>query len=71
MHIGLQDWASEIDMRKLTLTEVTLLGAYTCKRADRREIVCRLEKGVFDDLDQVEERPLKRWRTRVQRCSSR
>ena len=71
MHIGLQDWTSEIDMRKLTLTEVTLLGAYTCTRADRREIVRRLEKGVFDDLDQVEERPLKRWRTRVQRCSSR
>ena len=29
MHVGLQDWASEIDMRKLTLAEVALLGAFT------------------------------------------
>ena len=36
MHIGLQDWASEIDMRKLTLAEITLLGTYTYSTADLR-----------------------------------
>jgi hypothetical protein len=36
MHIGLQDWASEIDMRKLTLAEITLLGTYTYTQADLR-----------------------------------
>jgi len=59
MHIGLQDWASEIDMRKLTLAEVTLLGAYTYTQADLRETVRQLEEGVFGDLNWVEERPLK------------
>jgi 2-desacetyl-2-hydroxyethyl bacteriochlorophyllide A dehydrogenase len=59
MHIGLQDWASEIDMRKLTLAEITLLGAYTYTQADLRETVRQLEEGVFGDLNWVEERPLK------------
>ena len=59
MHIGLQDWASEIDMRKLTLAEVTLLGAYTYTQADLRETVRQLEEGVFGDLNWVEERSLK------------
>src|SRR5450631_2778590 len=36
MHIGLQDWASEIDMRKLTLPEITLIGTYTYTTADLR-----------------------------------
>ena len=36
MHIGLQDWASEIDLRKLTLAELTLLGTYTYSQADLR-----------------------------------
>jgi len=30
----LQDWSSEIDMRKLTLAEITLLGTYTYSTAD-------------------------------------
>jgi hypothetical protein len=39
MHVGLQDWASEIDMRKLTLAEITLLGTYTYSMADLRATV--------------------------------
>ena len=42
MHIGLQDWASEIDMRKLTLAEITLLGTYTYSMADLRATVAAL-----------------------------
>ena len=58
MHIGLQDWASEIDMRKLTLAEITLLGTYTYSMADLHATVAALERGVFGDLSWVERRPL-------------
>jgi threonine dehydrogenase-like Zn-dependent dehydrogenase len=62
MHVGLQDWASEIDMRKLTLSEITLLGTYTYTytytTADLRATVTALHAGVFGDLAWVEERPM-------------
>lgn len=58
MHVGLQDWSSEIDMRKLTLAEITLLGTYTYTTADMRATVDALARGVFGDLAWVEERPL-------------
>jgi 2-desacetyl-2-hydroxyethyl bacteriochlorophyllide A dehydrogenase len=58
MHVGLQDWASEIDMRKLTLAEITLLGTYTYTTADLRATVDALARGAFGDLSWVEERPL-------------
>jgi len=58
MHVGLQDWASEIDMRKLTLAEITLLGTYTYTTADLRATVDALARGVFGDLSWVEQRPL-------------
>lgn len=58
MHIGLQDWASEVDMRKLTLAEITLLGTYTYTTADLRATVDALHRGVFGDLSWVEQRSL-------------
>jgi 2-desacetyl-2-hydroxyethyl bacteriochlorophyllide A dehydrogenase len=58
MHVGLQDWASEIDMRKLTLAEITLLGTYTYTTADLRATVDALHRGAFGDLWWVEERRL-------------
>jgi 2-desacetyl-2-hydroxyethyl bacteriochlorophyllide A dehydrogenase len=58
MHVGLQDWASEIDMRKLTLAEITLLGTYTYTTADLRATVDALASGAFGDLSWVEERTL-------------
>ena len=58
MHIGLQDWESEIDMRKLTLAEVALLGAYTYATADLRAAVSLLHEGAFGDLGWVETRRL-------------
>jgi 2-desacetyl-2-hydroxyethyl bacteriochlorophyllide A dehydrogenase len=59
MHIGLMDWASEIDMRKLTLAEITLIGTYTYTTADLRATVQALCQGVFGDLAWVEERSLR------------
>jgi 2-desacetyl-2-hydroxyethyl bacteriochlorophyllide A dehydrogenase len=58
MHVGLQDWASEIDMRRLTLAEITLLGTYTYTTADLRATVDALARGVFGDLSWVEQRSL-------------
>jgi alcohol dehydrogenase len=58
MHVGLQDWASEIDMRKLTLAEITLLGTYTYTTADLRATVDALARGCFGELSWVEERRL-------------
>ena len=58
VHIGLQDWASEIDMRKLTLGEITLMGAFIYTLADMRATVNLLRQGVFGDLGWVEKRSL-------------
>ena len=58
VHIGLADWASSIDMRKLTLAEITLIGTYTYTTADLRATVRALHGGAFGDLAWVEERPL-------------
>jgi 2-desacetyl-2-hydroxyethyl bacteriochlorophyllide A dehydrogenase len=58
MHIGLQDWASEIDMRRLTLAEITLLGTYTYTTADLRAAVQAIYRGDFGDLSWLDARPL-------------
>lgn len=58
MHIGLQDWASEIDMRKLTLAEISLLGTYTYTMADMHATVAAIYEGAFGDLSWVQTWPL-------------
>jgi 2-desacetyl-2-hydroxyethyl bacteriochlorophyllide A dehydrogenase len=58
MHVGLQDWASEIDMRKLTLAEITLLGTYTYSTVDLLATVNLLARNAFGDLSWVESRSL-------------
>ena len=58
MHVGLQDWASEMDMRKLTLAEITLLGTYTYSTVDLQATVNLLARNAFGDLAWVEKRSL-------------
>ena len=58
VHVGLMDWASEIDMRKLTLAEITLIGTYTYSTMDLNATVAALHRGAFGDLLWVEERSL-------------
>ena len=58
VHIGLQDWSSEIDMRKLTLAEITLIGTYTYTMADLRATVAALHGDAFGDCSWVEARAL-------------
>lgn len=58
MHIGLQEWGSEVDMRKITLAELVVLGTYTYSFADLQSTVSALSNGLFGDLAWVEQRPL-------------
>ena len=58
VHVGLQHWASEIDMRKLTLAEITLIGTYTYSMSDLTAAALALHEGAFGDLGWVDERPL-------------
>lgn len=58
MHIGLQEWASEIDMRKITLAELIVLGCYTYSYHELQQAVHALKSGLFGNLEWVEERPL-------------
>jgi 2-desacetyl-2-hydroxyethyl bacteriochlorophyllide A dehydrogenase len=58
VHIGLMDAAGELDIRKLTLFEVTLVGVYCYTPADMRAAVQAIEKGQLGDLSWVETRPL-------------
>lgn len=58
VHVGLADSASQIDMRKLTLAEISLIGVYTYSTSDLRASVSALHEGAFGDLQWVQERPL-------------
>lgn len=54
MHAGLQDWATEVDMRKITLAELTVLGTFSYSYADMLATVAALQDNVFGDLAWVE-----------------
>lgn len=58
VHIGLMDSLGELDIRKLTLFEITLIGVYCYTAADVRAAVQAIDKGLLGDLSWVETRPL-------------
>jgi alcohol dehydrogenase len=58
VHIGLMDATGELDIRKLTLFEITLVGVYCYTPADVRAAAQAIEKGELGDLSWVETRPL-------------
>ena len=58
VHIGLMDSKEGLDMRKITLQEVSLAGIYTYTRQDFRATVDALAGGMFGSLEWVETRPL-------------
>lgn len=58
VHIGLQDNDGAMDVRKLTLSEITFIGTYTYTTLDLRACVNKLHSGALGSLDWVEERPL-------------
>lgn len=58
VHVGLKDNAGELDMRKLTMGEITLLGSYTYQTRDLLESVRALYSGALGSLDWIDERTL-------------
>ena len=47
-----------LDVRKLTLQEVTFIGCYTYTMVDVRATVRALHSGALGNLDWIEQRPM-------------
>ena len=58
VHIGLMDALDGLDIRKITLSEITLIGVYCYTAADVRAAVKAIDTGLVGDLTWVETRPL-------------
>ncbi len=58
MHIGLLDNDGGIDVRRMTLQEISLIGTYTYTAADLGATVNKLHSGALGDLGWVERRSL-------------
>ncbi len=58
VHIGLMDNSGGLDVRKLTLQEVTFMGCYTYTMVDVRATVKALHSGALGSLNWAEQRPL-------------
>lgn len=57
-HIGLGSAEGGLDVRRMTLQEITLFGTYTYTMADFRETAAAIFDGRLGALDWVEMRPL-------------
>lgn len=58
IHIGLMDSSGELNIRKMTLFEVSMIGVYCYTAADMRAAVQAIADGLVGDLGWVETRPL-------------
>ena len=58
VHIGLLLGSEGVDVRRLTLHEVTFIGSYCYTMIDYRETVAALAAKSFGDMKWYEERPL-------------
>lgn len=58
LSLGLQGNGGELDARKLTLGEITVLGAYTYTPADVRAAIVALHSGALGDIAWMELRAL-------------
>ncbi len=58
LHIGLGESAGGLDVRKLTLQEITFVGTYTYTMADFASALAALAEGRLGSLEWVERRPL-------------
>lgn len=57
-HIGLGDDAGGLDVRRMTLQEITFIGTYTYTALDFHDTAAALFSGQLGPLDWVEQRPL-------------
>ena len=58
VHVGLGDSAEGLDVRRMTLQEVTFIGTYTYTAQDFCDTAQGIFDGIFGDLNWIEERPL-------------
>ncbi len=58
MHIGLLQGNGDMNVRKLTLAEITFIGAYTYSQIDLKAAARALYDGALGPLDWVQQRPL-------------
>ena len=57
-HIGLGQDAGGLDIRRMTLQEISFIGTYTYTPTDFRETVKAMASGQLGSLDWIETRPL-------------
>ena len=58
VHIGLMDNKGEMDVRAMTLREITFIGTYTYTPVDLRVTLQKLYSGALGNLEWLEQRPL-------------
>ena len=58
MHIGLGDDSGEMNVRRMTLSEITFIGTYTYTALDFRVAAQKIGRGDLGALDWIDERPL-------------
>jgi len=58
VHIGLMDNKGSMDVRAMTLREITIIGTYTYTPVDLRATLSKLHSGALGDLGWIEQRPL-------------
>jgi len=58
VHIGLMDNDGGLDIRKLTLQEISFIGCYTYTMVDVRATVKALYSGTLGSFEWIEQRPL-------------
>ena len=58
VHIGLMDSQGDIDVRKITLQEITFIGCYTYTPIDLQTTLTKLANGALGDLEWAEQRPI-------------
>ncbi|MCK0096463.1 alcohol dehydrogenase catalytic domain-containing protein [Yoonia sp. F2084L] len=58
MHIGLGEATGGLDIRRMTLQEITFIGTYTYTAQDFRDTASAIFDGRLGALDWTEERPL-------------
>ncbi len=58
VHIGLADNIGEMDVRRMTLQEITFIGCYTYTPVDLKVTLDKIQSGALGSLEWIEERPL-------------
>ena len=59
LHIGLGDGEGGLDIRRITLQEITFIGTYTYTMQDFRDTAAAIYSGALGPLDWTESRALR------------